>query len=324
MAWAGLPSEPLMSQTYRSMLSNNDLLYSHNASQNTLNSPTDLSRSSYWTSHSHRSDAVPSPSADILLSPVSPFSDAKHTYSPGTDCSPVGPSRDSTLYAMLSRTAKTCLSRGFVSPTPQSIVSRQMGNGAMQNAFGHPMVPNGATLMGNAVEQVDDVTMYGSERSYEQSQSSTPDMVPWYLPGYTGEKVATPQGSQHHQPDTAQNDSGSNSFLVSLDRNSRQQQGQWSNKTSVPAQINLQHRFMTPVTADEKAQRARDDETLLQMKQDGYTYKDIRKALGRKVAESTLRGRYRSLTKPRKDRVRAPKWSEADVSLSSFVVRLCC
>jgi hypothetical protein len=51
------------------------------------------------------------------------------------------------------------------------------------------------------------------------------------------------------------------------------------------------------------------------MKSDGYTYKDIRKKLGRKVAESTLRGRYRSLTKPRSARVRAPKWQEVDVRI---------
>lgn len=89
----------------------------------------------------------------------------------------------------------------------------------------------------------------------------------------------------------------------------------------VPAQGHFETRFMVPMTADEKALRTADDETLLQMKQDGYTYRDIRKSLRCKVAESTLRGRYRSLTKPRKERVRAPKWTDIDVSVADFQVR---
>jgi hypothetical protein len=35
---------------------------------------------------------------------------------------------------------------------------------------------------------------------------------------------------------------------------------------------------------------------------------------GEEIAESTLRGRYRSLTKERKDRVRKPVWTKVDVS----------
>jgi hypothetical protein len=172
--------------------------------------------------------------------------------------------------------------------------------------------------MSNVVEQNDDVTLYGSEHSYEHAQSSSPGLTPWYLPGYTDEKAAIDRGSQHQQPGTPPFDRRPNSFLAPLDRNSRQRQAQWSNKSAVPGQSHFQSRFMTPLTDNEKAQRAKDDEILLQMKQDGYTYKDIRKALGRKVAESTLRGRYRSLTKPRNHRVRAPKWTEIDVSVPSF------
>ncbi len=46
----------------------------------------------------------------------------------------------------------------------------------------------------------------------------------------------------------------------------------------------------------------------------GLTYKDIRKKLGTQVAESTLRGRYRSLTKKKEDRRRKPEWQLVDVS----------
>ncbi|OCK92355.1 uncharacterized protein K441DRAFT_614568, partial [Cenococcum geophilum 1.58] len=44
------------------------------------------------------------------------------------------------------------------------------------------------------------------------------------------------------------------------------------------------------------------------------SYKEIRQKGGLQAAESTLRGRFRALTKARKDRVRKPVWTERDVS----------
>jgi hypothetical protein len=66
--------------------------------------------------------------------------------------------------------------------------------------------------------------------------------------------------------------------------------------------------------ADPDAKRKSDDEMLIKCKAQGITYKEIKKRLRTKVAESTLRGRYRALTKPRKDRVRKPVWTDKDVS----------
>jgi hypothetical protein len=65
---------------------------------------------------------------------------------------------------------------------------------------------------------------------------------------------------------------------------------------------------------DAQAQRRADDDILLEGKRNGLTYKEIRKKMTVKCAESTLRGRYRSLTKARKDRVRKPTWTANDVS----------
>lgn len=66
--------------------------------------------------------------------------------------------------------------------------------------------------------------------------------------------------------------------------------------------------------ADNHLQRKAEDRILLEGKAAGLTYKEIKKKLRTPVAESTLRGRYRSLTKERKDRVRKPVWTEQDVS----------
>ena len=164
----------------------------------------------------------------------------------------------------------------------------------------------------------DEATMYGSEHSYEQSQSSSRGMTPWYSPGDVGEKAAIAQDPQDQQADTLLFDHRPHPYFAPLKRSSRQRQEQWSNKNAVPAQSHFQTRFMAPPTDSEKAQRSEDDKILMEMKQEGYTYKDIRKKLGRKVAESTLRGRYRSLTKPRSARLRSPKWQDVDVRNPRF------
>lgn len=61
--------------------------------------------------------------------------------------------------------------------------------------------------------------------------------------------------------------------------------------------------------------RSEKDEFLVKSKLAGMTYKDIRKKGGFTEAESTLRGRFRTLTKPKEARVRKPEFQEIDVSL---------
>jgi hypothetical protein len=61
------------------------------------------------------------------------------------------------------------------------------------------------------------------------------------------------------------------------------------------------------------AERDRENQLLVQWKREGMSYKDI-KAKGRfKDAESTLRGRYRGLTKKKEERLRKPEWQDRDV-----------
>ena len=56
------------------------------------------------------------------------------------------------------------------------------------------------------------------------------------------------------------------------------------------------------------------DALLIEWKRRGLSYKDIKQIGGFKEAESTLRGRFRTLTKAKEQRVRKPKWTETDVS----------
>lgn len=55
---------------------------------------------------------------------------------------------------------------------------------------------------------------------------------------------------------------------------------------------------------------------LIECKRRGLSYKDIKRLGGFKEAESTLRGRFRTLTKTKDQRVRRPQWEEKDVSLA--------
>ncbi|KAK3295359.1 uncharacterized protein B0H64DRAFT_358893 [Chaetomium fimeti] len=67
--------------------------------------------------------------------------------------------------------------------------------------------------------------------------------------------------------------------------------------------------------------RTSQDDFLVKHKQRGLTYKEIRRLGGFVEAESTLRGRYRTLTKSREARVRKPEWSEKDLRLLEAAVR---
>jgi hypothetical protein len=57
------------------------------------------------------------------------------------------------------------------------------------------------------------------------------------------------------------------------------------------------------------------DDFLVRQKKAGLTYKEIKAQGGFSEAESTLRGRYRNLTKRKEERVRKPEWQDRDVRL---------
>lgn len=63
------------------------------------------------------------------------------------------------------------------------------------------------------------------------------------------------------------------------------------------------------------------DALLLEGKRLGLSYKEIKRRGGFEEAESTLRGRYRSITKRKEERVRRPQWQPRDVSSSSCFSR---
>lgn len=69
---------------------------------------------------------------------------------------------------------------------------------------------------------------------------------------------------------------------------------------------------------DRTSNRSRSkDRLLVDLKRQGHSYKDIKVMGNFEEAESTLRGRYRTLTKPKEQRVRKPEWGDREVCLTS-------
>ncbi|CAI4218083.1 unnamed protein product [Parascedosporium putredinis] len=90
---------------------------------------------------------------------------------------------------------------------------------------------------------------------------------------------------------------------------------------SSSASATLEMRRLTP-SCDPLGQKlSAKDEFLVRHKLQGMTYRQIRVKGGFTEAESTLRGRFRTLTKNKEARVRKPAWTEADVKLLNKAVR---
>ena len=61
--------------------------------------------------------------------------------------------------------------------------------------------------------------------------------------------------------------------------------------------------------------RQDNNELLVKLRDQGVSYKEIKKRLNCPEAESTLRGRHRTLTKDKSQRVRKPVWTDSDIRI---------
>jgi hypothetical protein len=186
------------------------------------------------------------------------------------------------------------------------------------SSMGMAVVPSTSfRRQGDATATFEDTQHSGSEYAY--SQGSSPGASPWYDPHYSHDLSGLPfrrRDTQVRNPHSASDTSLSS---ANDDRRSQYRSAPWNGpRTSVPTQSRMQDRFQVPRNTDTQAQRQQNDQLLIEGKKQGMTYRAIKeKMVGEQPAESTLRGRYRSLTKARKDRVRKPVWTKKDVSRSS-------
>jgi hypothetical protein len=168
----------------------------------------------------------------------------------------------------------------------------------------------------------DDTSQYDLE--FSDSQKNNPGISPWYTGGQSLTLASMPYRPRNPQVSSAPINSLPTGLQARNDVNkdNTNEPVVWnSSRTNILPQHNFQdhfHSYQPPET------RKEDDEILLKGKRNGLTYREISKKMHTKCAESTLRGRYRSLTKARQDRVRKPVWREKDVSRCERVVRLQC
>ncbi|KAJ8120743.1 hypothetical protein ONZ43_g2629 [Nemania bipapillata] len=76
-----------------------------------------------------------------------------------------------------------------------------------------------------------------------------------------------------------------------------------------------------PTDVENDAERDAKNRFLVESKLAGMTYREIRRQGGFTEAESTLRGRFRTLTKNKEQRVRKPEWQDKDIRLLKRAVR---
>lgn len=72
---------------------------------------------------------------------------------------------------------------------------------------------------------------------------------------------------------------------------------------------------VSPKITPKVTERTKKDDFLITSKLSGMTYREIRRKGNFTEAESTLRGRFRTLTKHKDARVRKPEWEDNDVSI---------
>ncbi|KAI5860024.1 hypothetical protein GGS23DRAFT_599950 [Durotheca rogersii] len=99
-----------------------------------------------------------------------------------------------------------------------------------------------------------------------------------------------------------------------------QGQGEGQNDMSYELDGFLGHEHSAETAAMDGGRSAKDD-FLVKSKMAGMTYREIRRKGNFTEAESTLRGRFRTLTKNKEERVRKPEWLDNDIRLLRKAVR---
>jgi hypothetical protein len=163
--------------------------------------------------------------------------------------------------------------------------------------------------------------VYGVPRQHDpeisSSQGNSPEVSPWFPDDLGACMPYRPRelqvnGASINSAPTNNQPNGHQEHSEDDENDTSREAAVWNRaRTSYRPQERLQDDFPSQQAQDT---RKEDDAILLRGKKDGLTYKEISKKMHTKCAESTLRGRYRALTKARQDRVRKPVWRETDVS----------
>lgn len=173
-----------------------------------------------------------------------------------------------------------------------------------------------------SLDNADSIPNSTTQPLYPQiTSSSSPNHLPYFKPTKT--PVSSAPEPEHTQPyHQTQETSSPTTSQLSLSPSFQPTHPQHIQPTQCP----LPYSTGPPLPSSNKARPSiRADlhysdtrnAFLIECKRRGLSYKDIKRLGGFKEAESTLRGRFRTLTKAKEQRVRKPKWHDRDVSASS-------
>ena len=313
---------------------NNDLTYHQMAAQN-----TECKIADNWSGHRAWAPSqfgtfpsglsVSGSDLDTINShsPKSYFSDGlSNTFSPGLTADQVSPysgwNRPSpSLMPLeeLSPVSKSSRPRFELAEAYAATNSTNLGfTGLPSNGFDFAIQPGPSDGVSHRLDMT--AASFGSTKQNESDISYSPRSIPstssWYYPGYSDGLSVSPVSRSAQQENDAPADSGTGSLsMAEVNQKECPSAPRHGSRPDGYPQINFRNPFQAAQGANTQAQRKHNDEILMQGKRDGLTYKEIRQKMeGESPAESTLRGRFRALTKARKDRVRKPIWTKLDVS----------
>jgi hypothetical protein len=132
-----------------------------------------------------------------------------------------------------------------------------------------------------------------------------PSSAPPTKSSSSGHASSTPSRSKRGGQATKQNASKIQALAVKATQNKERHSSQYSSSGT-------QSEISSNKTAEDN--REAKDRFLVEKRTEGLSYRDIKRLGGFPEAESTLRGRWRTLTKTKEERVRRPEWTELDVS----------
>ncbi|KGO45952.1 hypothetical protein PEXP_018320 [Penicillium expansum] len=169
-------------------------------------------------------------------------------------------------------------------------------NGLPMPSFGPSPMTLGSSMPTGPMRHVSHLPVCGPYVPSIEAPRYQPQPHPMYLP--STQPVAT--DTEFGSPDQKPANSLSPSFSASTNEEERSPQQSGEEQGSIEAGVHY---------SDER------NTFLIDCKRRGLSYKDIKRVGGFKEAESTLRGRYRTLTKSKDQRVRKPKWQDKDLRL---------
>ncbi|KGO71445.1 hypothetical protein PITC_051300 [Penicillium italicum] len=191
------------------------------------------------------------------------------------------------------------VSNAYTSPTECNAPAAHIyapSNGLPMSSFGpSPMTLSSSVPTGH-MSHMSQFPVCGPYVPSIEAPRYQPEPHPVYLPSTQPLSSDTDYGS----PDQKSANSLSPSFSSSTNEEERSPQQSGEEQGGIEASVHY---------SDER------NTFLIDCKRRGLSYKDIKRVGGFKEAESTLRGRYRTLTKSKEQRVRKPKWQDKDIRL---------